>query len=169
MNWHFFLLGSAFLLLEIKSVTDLALLFGSTWIVNSVVISAILVMVLAANSYVQRFKLFDIKAYYLLLVVSLLLSYFLPLDTLLSQGVWLRATLGSLVASLPLFFAGIIFSTSLKNTSSVEVAFGSNLLGSVVGGLLEYSSLVFGLQNLMILALAMYVGSFLALGRGGDK
>jgi hypothetical protein len=49
VNWHFFLLGSAFLLLEIKSVTDLALLFGSTWIVNSVVISAILVMVLAAN------------------------------------------------------------------------------------------------------------------------
>jgi hypothetical protein len=113
--------------------------------------------------------LFDIKVYYLLLIVSLLLSYFLPLDTLLSQGVWLRITLGSLVASLPLFFAGIIFSTSLKKTCSVEVAFGSNLLGSVVGGLLEYSSLVFGLQNLMILALAMYVGSFLALGRGGNK
>jgi hypothetical protein len=169
VNWHFFLLGAAFLLLEIKSVTDLALLFGSTWIVNSLVISAILVMVLAANFYVQRFKLLDMRIYYLLLVISLLLGYLLPLGTLLGQNVWLRAALGSLVVSLPLFFAGIIFSTSLKKIGSVEVAFGSNLLGSVLGGLLEYSSLVLGLRNLMLLALVMYVGSFLALGRGQGK
>jgi len=50
---------------------------------------------------------------------------------------------------------------------AIEVAFGSNLLGSVVGGLLEYSSLVFGLRNLMLLAMAMYAGSFLARRRGG--
>lgn len=169
VNWHFFLLGSAFLLLEIKSVTDLALLFGSTWIVNSVVISAILVMVLAANFYVQRFELLDVRIYYFLLVASLLLGYLLPLGALLGQNVWLRAALGSLVVSIPLLFAGIIFSTSLKKTGSVEVAFGSNLLGSVVGGLLEYSSLAFGLRNLMILALAMYASSCFALGHSKGK
>ena len=169
VNWHFFLLGSAFLLLEIKSVTDLALLFGSTWVVNSVVISAVLIMVLAANLYVQRFKPLDMRVYYIFLSMSVLLGYLLPLDTLLGQSVWLKGILGSLVASLPLFFAGIIFSTSLKQTKSIEVTFGSNLLGSVVGGLLEYSSLAFGLRSLMLVALGLYVGSFLALRQGGSK
>jgi hypothetical protein len=165
VNWHFFLLGSAFLLLEIKSITDLALLFGSTWIVNSVVISAILVMILVANFYVQRFRLVDIRVYYMLLAVALLFSYFVPLQTLLGQNVWLKAVLGSLIISLPLFFAGIIFAGSLKKTTSVEVAFGSNLLGAVLGGLLEYSSLILGLNNLVLVALALYMGSLVALGR----
>ena len=39
---HFFFLGAAFFLLETKSITELALLFGSTWIVNAAVIAAIL-------------------------------------------------------------------------------------------------------------------------------
>jgi len=165
IDWRFFLLGAGFLLLEIKSVTDLALLFGSTWIVNAVVISAILIMVLIANFYVQRFKLLDRRIYYGLLIAALLLGYSLPLGALLGQNLWLRIVLGSLVVSLPLFFAGIIFSSSLKQAGSVELAFGSNLLGSVMGGLLEYASLVFGLRALMLLALAIYGGSFLARGR----
>lgn len=67
------------------------------------------------------------------------------------------------------WFYNDAFSTSLKKTGSVEVAFGSNLLGSVVGGLLEYSSLAFGLRNLMILALAMYAGSFFVLVHSKGK
>ena len=37
-NRHLFLLGAGFMLLETKAVTELSLLFGSTWIVNAVVI-----------------------------------------------------------------------------------------------------------------------------------
>ena len=42
-----FLLGAAFLLLETRAVTQLSLLFGSTWIVNTSVFGGILAMVLA--------------------------------------------------------------------------------------------------------------------------
>jgi spermidine synthase len=51
VSLHFFFLGCAFFLLETKSITEAALLFGSTWIVNSVVISAILLMILGANLF----------------------------------------------------------------------------------------------------------------------
>ena len=40
---HFFFLGAAFLLIEVKGITELALVFGTTWIVSSVVIAAILI------------------------------------------------------------------------------------------------------------------------------
>ncbi len=49
-NLHLFLLGAGFMLLETKAITELSLLFGSTWIVNAVVITAFLVMGLLANT-----------------------------------------------------------------------------------------------------------------------
>ena len=41
-----FFLGAGFMLLETKGVVHMALLFGSTWYVNSIVFFAILVMIL---------------------------------------------------------------------------------------------------------------------------
>jgi hypothetical protein len=67
--------------------------------------------------------------------------------------------------ALPLFFAGIIFATSLRDLTTVEVAFGSNLLGAVVGGMLEYSSLMFGIRALYLIAALAYVLSWLGLRR----
>jgi hypothetical protein len=43
------------------------------------------------------------------------------------------------------------------------MAFGSNLLGSVAGGMLEYSSLVFGIKALYLFAGFAYVLSWLGL------
>ena len=51
-NGQMFFLGAGFMLLETKGVVHLALFFGSTWIVNAIVFSAILVMVLLSNLYV---------------------------------------------------------------------------------------------------------------------
>lgn len=167
VNFHFFFLGSAFLLIEFKSITELALLFGSTWLVNSIAISAILVMALTANLYVSYFRVRRLKLYYGLLLGSLLLNYLLPLDTLLGKGFLLRGIISSVMLSIPLFFAGIIFSTSLKETEKIEIAFGSNLLGAVAGGLFEYVSLIFGIKSLYIFAGLMYVLSALALSRHG--
>ena len=47
-NPHMFFLGAGFMLLETKGVVHMALLFGSTWVVNSVVFAAILMMILGA-------------------------------------------------------------------------------------------------------------------------
>jgi len=163
INFHFFFLGCAFFLIETKSITEMALLFGSTWIVNSVVISAILIMILGANLFVRKFGPSDVRPYYILLLGSLLFNYLVPVSSTLGQHFVLRGLVSGLAISLPLFFAGIIFATSLRKLPSIEVAFGSNLLGSVVGGMLEYSSLVFGIKALYVVAGFAYVLSWLGL------
>ncbi|HEV7478242.1 MAG TPA: hypothetical protein VGO02_10955, partial [Burkholderiales bacterium] len=56
LNPQMFFLGAGFMLLETKGVVHMALLFGSTWIVNSIVFFAILVMILCANLYVLRLQ-----------------------------------------------------------------------------------------------------------------
>jgi len=157
IDWHFFFLGAAFLLIEIKGITDVALLFGSTWIVNSIVISSVLIMILLANLYISKVNISDIKIYYILLMASLLLSYLVP------PGSLLKGVISSLLLSAPLFFAGIIFAASLKKTREIEIAFGSNLLGAVIGGLLEYASLVYGFRSLILVAMLLYALSLLAL------
>ncbi len=55
-NWQMFFLGAGFMLLETKGVVHMALLFGGTWIVNSIVFFAILVMILCANLFVIKAK-----------------------------------------------------------------------------------------------------------------
>ena len=165
LNLHFFFLGSAFFLIETKSITETALLFGSTWIVNSVVISAILAMILGANLFVSRYKPTDVRPYYALLLSSLLLNYLVPVSSILGQHFLLRGLISGVTMSLPLFFAGIIFSISLRKMETVELAFGSNLLGSVVGGMLEYTSLISGIRSLYLLAACAYVLSLLGMRR----
>ena len=52
-----FCMGAAFLLLETKSVVQFALLFGTTWFVNSLVFAGILLAVLAAVEVARRVRL----------------------------------------------------------------------------------------------------------------
>ena len=49
-----FFLGAGFMLLETKAVVQLALLFGSTWFVNSMVFFIALVLILLANLFVLK-------------------------------------------------------------------------------------------------------------------
>ena len=66
----------------------------------------------------------------------------------------------------PLFFSGLVFSTMLSRSGSSS-ALGMNLLGAMVGGVLEYNSMYFGFQSLYWLALALYSAGFaLALFAG---
>ena len=49
-------LGAAFMLLETHLITRVALLLGATWICNAAVISAVLLMIVAANVVVEKWK-----------------------------------------------------------------------------------------------------------------
>lgn len=162
INWHFLFMGAAFFLLETKSITEMALLFGSTWIVNSVVIAAILIMIIAANMLVERFGLPDPRLFYALLTATLLFDYFVPVSSYLALPPPVRFTLAALTQAAPLFCAGIIFAVTFARAQSIEVALGSNLLGAVVGGIVEYSSLALGIRSLYLLALGFYLLSLIA-------
>jgi SAM-dependent methyltransferase len=162
-NAHFLFMGAAFFLLETKSITEMALLFGSTWIVNAVVIAAILSMIVIANLIVERFQITNPFLYYLFLSASLLFNFFVPVSSFLGLPFAWRIALASMVQVIPLFFAGMVFAITFSQIKSIENALGSNLIGSVLGGIFEYSSLMYGIRSLYILALVLYLLSFLAL------
>jgi len=159
---HMFFLGAGFLLLETKGVTELALLFGATWITNTVVIAAFLVMAMAANTTIM-FRRVSYQLSYVLLFVCLLVAGFFPyaaLDALSSIPKVLAA--GALTA-LPVFFSGLVFSRSFQRCSDPAQALGMNLLGAVVGGALENLVMIGGTPLLGVLATVLYATSAIAL------
>jgi hypothetical protein len=161
-NWHFFLLGAGFLLIEFKSITEFALLFGTTWLVNALAISGVLLMALAANLVVLWRKRIDVRLAYLLLFLSLAVAYLFPLGNLGSLPPMPRALSAMILLSLPLFFSGLIFSESLRKAGEAAGPLASNLTGSVVGGALEYTSLMWGIKNMYLVGFVVYVGALLA-------
>jgi hypothetical protein len=99
------------------------------------------------------------------LFVSLLVIYAMPLDKLFYELWVLRALVATLTLCTPVFFAGIIFISSFERTGFRGTALGSNLFGSLLGGLLESLSLWFGLKSLTIIAGALYIASAIFVRR----
>jgi len=64
--------------------------------------------------------------------------------------------------SLPILFSGIVFSTLLSVERRISGIMAMNLMGAIVGGLLEYNSMYLGFQALYILAMICYVLAFIA-------
>jgi hypothetical protein len=163
INWHLFFMGAAFLLIETKAVTTLALIFGSTWLVNSVVFSAVLIMILFANLLIGRLSSLSFQVLYAGLFASLLFNYFFPFD-ILNQFDWnIRMLAGGFVISLPIFMAALIFAKAFAVVESPSIALASNLFGALVGGLLEYLDMWTGLRFLNLIALLLYGLSFIFL------
>jgi spermine/spermidine synthase len=160
-----FLMGTGFLLVETKSVTEMSLLFGSTWTVNLLVFASILVMVLVANLVVLRRPPLRTTALYGGLLASLGVAYLLPASSLLWLGTAGQWLVGGLMVALPVFFASLIFSTLLQRRGDATRALAYNLLGAIVGGVLEYSSMALGIKALYLIAAATYVGAMLIVRR----
>jgi len=163
VNGHFFFLGAAFLLIETVSVTRLAMLFGSTWVVNSIVFSAILLVVLFANLWTNRITSLNIHLFYVLLATSVAMNFVFPIHLLLRYALAMRLFASMILMASPIFFAAVIFARSYMQTPNVDLAFASNLLGAVIGGLIEYSSLVIGFRHLFLISLGIYALSYVAL------
>jgi hypothetical protein len=164
---HMFFLGAAFMLLETRSLVTFSLLFGSTWLVNSLVFFAILCSVMLAVFLSSRFPVRPSIPLYAVLVATLLLAYFIPQEWFLSiDFLPMRYALASLVAFLPVFVANLVFAGSFKGTGlTADVAFASNLIGIMVGGALEYASLLVGYRNLLLIVILFYVLSAALLRR----
>lgn len=162
LHWHFFFLGAGFLLMEVRVIGQVALLFGSTWIVNVVAIAAILFMAILANSLVAVKRFSSIRIWGILLLVSLAASSLIPSSTFLVLGQGLGGTLAALLLALPVFFASTVFSISFRQTGAVDTALASNLAGALLGGFIEYVSIIGGIGSLAWIAAALYLFALLA-------
>jgi SAM-dependent methyltransferase len=162
-DWHMFFLGAAFMLVEVKSIAELSLLFGSTWLVNSAVFSGILLMILLANAAVAWRPVLRPAKCYGWLGGSLLVPYLSGLSWLNAWPFAWRAVVGAIATSLPVFFAGMVFATSFKRTRDASGTLAANMFGALIGGMLEYSSMAMGIRSLTVLALLLYGLSWFAL------
>ena len=68
------------------------------------------------------------------------------------RGCWRPSRL----AFLPVFLANLIFAERFRDTARSTVAFGANLLGAMLGGVLEYGALVVGYRNLLFAVAVLY-------------
>lgn len=162
-----FFLGAAFMLLETKSVTQMALLLGTTWLVNSAVITGVLIMILLANLVQRKAQFHNVGYLFVGLFLSLLLNALFPLNALNQFDVVSRTALGMLLLSLPLFFAAFVFAIVFSKVEDPGKALGMNLLGTLIGGCLEYASMAFGVSSLNLIAAVLYALALWQLGRQG--
>jgi len=159
VDGEMFLYGMAFLLLETKFVTAMNLLWGATWLTSAVVFGSILVMILI-GTVVMELKPMPWRVASTGLIISLLVTYFIPNDVLLRETVAARLMASVLFVGTPIFFASICFALRFKARPAAGLAFGWNLLGAVAGGLMEFFSMVVGLKALTLVAIAAYLASF---------
>lgn len=163
-DMHFLLLGMAFLLLETKSISDCTLFFGATWFVTLVVVSGVLLMVMASNLVARLMKGFSFWMYVPLFAVLILLL-FVPREAILGLDFSGRLLWTVFAVPLPVFFAGIIFSTTFRESAFPSAVFGANLVGAMLGGFCEYLRMAVGDHLLSLLIIAAYLGSLVALRR----
>jgi len=159
-----FCMGVAFLLLETKHIVQFALLFGTTWLVNALVFIGVLLSVLLAIAVTRRVTITRPVLLYPALFAALALAWLVPGSALLDLPIVPRFVAAVTLAFLPIFTANLIFARRFKDTADSTAAFGANLLGAMVGGLLEYTSLVIGYRNLVLVVAAVY-GAALVSGR----
>jgi SAM-dependent methyltransferase len=162
---HFFVLGVAFLLLETRSLATFGLLFGTTWLVNAFVFFAILVSVLVAVLLASRLRLRRPRVLYGALFASLAVAWLLPPEALLIEPLALRYVVGSALAFAPIFFANLVFTYSFRESRAADMSFASNLLGAMIGGAVEYVSLLAGFRALLLIAGALYALAMLLATR----
>ncbi|HUJ71482.1 MAG TPA: methyltransferase domain-containing protein [Verrucomicrobiae bacterium] len=160
-DWHFFALGAAFLLLEVQTVSRATLLFGMTWIVNAIVISAVLVMILFANLVAWRWPRLPQSMIIAGLAITVAALALVPLDWFNTLAGATKLVAASAFLTAPVFFAGLIFIQSFATCPDKARALGSNLIGALVGGLLESLSFVTGIRALVILVGLFYLVAIL--------
>ena len=165
-SWQFFLLGAGFMLLETKSIIQFALLWGSTWVVASLAIAAVLTMALVANFIVSRVEITRPWIVGGVLLALLALNYLIPVgrvgfESRVAESVFYAALMFS-----PIVCAGLLFGSAIKYSTSLPRDYGTNLLGAMVGGVGEYLSLVTGYSALLLLIALCYAGAVAARKRG---
>ncbi|MGH9308826.1 MAG: spermidine synthase [Vicinamibacterales bacterium] len=164
-SWAFFFLGAGFMLLETKAIIQFALLWGSTWVVASLAISAVLGMALLANLVVSRV---EIRRHWLVgavLVALLAVNALVPVGRVTFESRAAESVFYAVLMFSPIFCAGLLFGSAIKRSRSLARDYGTNLLGAMVGGVAEYLSLVTGFSALLAIVAAFYIGALLTWKR----
>ena len=160
-DWRMFFVGAGFMLLESHAVAELAPICGSTWFTDALALSVALILVLLANLFVLRFPRAMLSWHYLALLVLLLAAIAIPTDVFLGSNISREYVVAGALTLGPLFFAGVVFAETFKESRDPDCALGSSLAGALLGGLGETFSMLLGFRHLLLLAVAFIILSML--------
>jgi hypothetical protein len=120
-------------------------------------------MILLANLFASRLRVDPAGWPFAGLIGSLVLLGTVPITALAGLPTGARILAGGAFIALPVFFSGLVFVSVWAAAPRRDLALGSNLLGSLVGGLLSMLSMAIGFRALTFLTLAIYLGAFLLI------
>jgi SAM-dependent methyltransferase len=157
-DWGMFFFGVGFMLLETKVMAKIALLVGTTWIVNSVVIGAVLLMILFANFTVTKATTISLPLAFGGIILALVFDWLFRIGSRpLATHPLVNLLISLFLLVIPIFFAATAFAEVLKGRGTASKALGYNLFGAMVGGLFEYSSTIWGINSLNLLCMGAYL------------
>jgi spermidine synthase len=160
-HWHFFFLGAAFLLLEVQNISKASVVLGNTWQVNAVIISGILIMILLANLIAAKFPNIPLSPVYVGLIGSCLALYFIDLAVFAPLPYGQKAAIVGSLTALPVLFSGIVFIRSFAQASERDKALGANMVGSLVGGVLQSVTFITGIKALLLIVAMLYLAAMM--------
>jgi hypothetical protein len=143
----------------------MALVAGTTWVVNSAVFAGVLIFTSLANLAVLRLGLARVEPWLLGLAAALGIAWAFPFSALLALPNALAIACGAALLTLPVFFAGSVFSIFFRGAVQPRRALASNLFGAVLGGFAEYLSMLLGNRAMALVALGLYGCAWLAFRR----
>ena len=165
-HWHLFFCGAAFMLLETASIVRAALFLGATWSTNAFTFFGILTLVLLANLAVMRLRLRLAWPWAAALVVSLGVAFLVPLEAVLGLSPVARAAAAAALMLSPVLFANVLFARFFREEEgTADLGLAANILGTMLGGVLEYLSMVAGYQALYLVAAGLYAAAIFAWWR----
>lgn len=162
-HWHFFFLGAAFMLLEVQNISKASVVLGNTWDVNAVIVSGVLTMILLANLLAQRFPKIPLQVVYFCLIGTCLSLYLVDLSRFAFLPYATKALVVGSLTTVPMLFSGIIFIRSFALAAGKDQALGANLIGALVGALLQSITFITGIKALLLIVAGLYLLSLLSL------
>jgi hypothetical protein len=88
--------------------------------------------------------------------------YFVDLAQFAFLPYWSRAVVIAGLTTCPIVLSGLIFVRSFAEAENKSEALGANLVGALVGALLQSLTFVIGIKALLLVVGALYALSFVA-------
>lgn len=117
-------------------------------------------MILLANMIAAKFPKLPLTPIYLLLYGTCLLLYFVDIARFGFLPYATKAVIVGGLTTLPMIFSGIVFIRSFANATNKDETLGANLIGALVGALLQSITFVTGIKVLLLIVMGFY---FLAM------
>lgn len=161
-----FFSGAAFFFFELRAISLLTPIFGSTYVAQATVISLIISLSVLGSLIALKRKI-PVTATWIFLGISALISLFAnQLFNPFTEGLVPSTALFSAATVCPIFAAGLVFMCyirELKHPESIAAAQRWNLIGGVLGGMLEVIVIITGFQASITVGILFYAFGFIAI------